>query len=374
MAAEAKRLGQDFDLIQAEWKSLISELVMFVSDVRKLDMGKPDTVMGMGHGGSAHGPFPSTVYSSELDSGDDHSKNLLPAFAVALGKENIPESGNASRGKMVNFGAAGDYKNSVAFRRALPAIIARKPLTFSEGESLMSGESGRQASEPTWNFPSYGVVLDQDSDILSKQSTKKRIEMWLVHMQREFDKHPVINEPPPISKSDDEDMADWEDLDEPSKENFMVTPTPSEVALGTTVPRNDGEISHSGQRLSGQTAAEYADIDGSHFFEASYGDPRPDKPRAAMLSTSNRPLFDAIPDSGRGNIGSETGPNMVRLPSSRYSVSDAATNTGEERGLPAKPLATCDNPLHDGTKPRHHIGWPPVSAEFETHQVWIEPP
>ncbi|OIW24039.1 hypothetical protein CONLIGDRAFT_686253 [Coniochaeta ligniaria NRRL 30616] len=323
--AEAKMSKEDWDLVQQEWKFLLSELRMFVSDVNKSYAEESDTEVEMGRCGSADSPFPSTVSSSEI-AFDDDLESLLPAYAVALGKENNPTPSSKGKGKMVaDFGAPGDYKNSVAFRRALPALVARRPLIGGGGDSQISGGSEREACEPTWNIPSYGVIAECDSNILAAQTTKERVEMWLAHAQWELDNHSIINDLPPIFESEDETKADWDDLDEPSKENFMVTPTPSEVAFGLTAPGSDSETCCSDQSLSGETAAEDADND--HLF--GDGNTLPDKLHEAMPSTSEPPLSDAMTDCAT-EYESDIDPHTIPLPSSRDSASDLMTNNSEE--------------------------------------------
>lgn len=320
MKAEANMLEDGFDLIREEWRMLLPELDMCISDLKSSDTEESGTEVEMGRGGSADCPFPSTDSSSELNLDDDLSEGLLPAYAVALGKENIPKPNNKGKEKMIaDFGAPGDYKNSVAFRRALPALVARKPMIIGGCDSVISGDSKREAAEPTWNFPSHGVIAKQDSGFIPAENKRERIELWVMHMQRELNNHPV-DEFPPISECDDEVNTDWENVNELSRDNFMVTPTPSEIARWAVPLRTDSEMRHSDQSPTGEHAAEDTHDDRISFVDAFDVSQLPEEPHAANLSASSRPVSEATRDGGTEDLGAEVDPTMVRLPSSRDSM------------------------------------------------------
>lgn len=334
MKAEANMLEDGFDLIREEWRMLLSGLDMCISDVKSSDTEESGTEVEMGRGGSADCPFPSTVSSSELNLDDELSEGLLPAYAVALGKENIPKPNNKGKEKMIaDFGAPGDYKNSVAFRRALPALVARKPMIIGGCQSVISGASEREAAEPIWNFPSYGVTSKQDSDFIPAENKRERIELWVMHTQREPNNHPV-NEFPPISECDDEVDTDWENVNELSKDNFMVTPTPSEIARWSLALRTDSEMRHSDQSLTGEHAAEDTHNDRIPLLDAFDVSQLPEEPHVAnpsASSASSRPVSETTRDGGTEDLDAEVDPATVRLPSSRDSLETDLSPSARER-------------------------------------------
>jgi hypothetical protein len=164
-------------------------------------------------------------------------------------------------------------------------------------ESVISGGSEREALEPKWDIPSFGVVPESESDhcIFAVRSTEQRVDMWLDDVLREVDDGPVVHELPPIVavESDNWQHADWEDLDEPSNENLMGTPTPSEIERERELmaSRAEDESRPSDGGRSGEIAAEENDDD--HFFYVS-DDPFPNQ--AHMISVS---LFS-------GSVSSQT--------------------------------------------------------------------
>jgi hypothetical protein len=130
----AEMIDDDVELLQKEWKSLVSELDLVVlPDVEMPDAEESDTDIEIGRGASGerpNRPFPSTVLSSEYDFGGNLLESgLLPAYAVAFANENIkPNPNDTGKAKMVaEFGAPGDYKESIAFGRTLPALSSASP-------------------------------------------------------------------------------------------------------------------------------------------------------------------------------------------------------------------------------------------------------
>lgn len=225
----------DLGLVKKEWKSLLSDLRLVIAS----DAGMPDAEesgmdVEMARGASDERPAsPFASIASSADYGLDgglSGNGLIPAYAVAFGQQSIDPT-PVDKANISDFGAPGDYKNSVAFRRALPALVKGKHVIVSGGESVISDGSERDASEPKWDIPSYGVVPEADRGILSAQSIEQRIEIWLDNVLPEVAEWCASPELPPITPIEPDGLqhADWENLREPSEENVMVTPTPSEV-------------------------------------------------------------------------------------------------------------------------------------------------
>lgn len=266
--AEAGISRDDLDIVAREWRALVSELDLFVPSEVDVSCGdEAVTDMEIGRGASdeqPESPFASSASSTQYDLEDHHSYQggLLPAFAVALGKENTkPKPSEKGEAKMVpDFGAPGEYKNSIAFRRALPALLKRKPLVLGGEESVMSGGSECEPSEPEWEIPSFGVLPESDRHLVSAQSFEQRIELWLEAVLRDSDdESSVHNLPPVIETESDLTKTNWEDFEEPSNEDPMVMPTASEMGHERErEPMASGTHSRSAD-LSGGTAAEQED-------------------------------------------------------------------------------------------------------------------
>jgi hypothetical protein len=261
LQTETKICGEDLGLIQNEWTVLVSvhegggALDLEVAGGEESTM---DVEIGRGVSSKRHeSALPSTVTSTEYDFDDDDLSQgaLLPAYAVAFGKENLKSKNTeaAKREPVPDFGAPGDYKNTIAYRRALPALLKRKPLIVSGRQSVASGGSERDVSEPKWNFPEYGTLPESDRGVGLAQSLKQWIELWIQDVQREVGPPIMLHELPPIIAVEmDLTKISWEDLDTCLVENLSAIPALSatgyEYEHASTPVRMDHESSSPASR------------------------------------------------------------------------------------------------------------------------------
>lgn len=240
--------GDEMEPSQREWKQLLSEVTLL--DVVRWEPEVRPGRRDSGDSPARSSPFPSTLSSStlEFDLESEYSEEYGDFVPWNTGGWELPTNINIKKHKtpkpkpkhtckqrkLVDFGVPGDYTNSIAYREALPILLDRKPQpSGSDGVRVsVSGESEREASEPMWEFPSYGMIAQDDPDIVLPQSTNGRIDLWLDEVDRAHAEHPVDNEPPPFIEASEWDKTDWDNLAMPSQEHIMVTPPQSQMEPG----------------------------------------------------------------------------------------------------------------------------------------------
>ncbi|KAB5549759.1 hypothetical protein GE09DRAFT_183179 [Coniochaeta sp. 2T2.1] len=229
-----------FGVLRDEWKLLISELPKDGLDAKEPGTNQRGDQAVRNSGIQGHVPHARpfkkssscTASASDSLSGGE-SAEVLPAYAVALRYGRGLSENN--KGKAVlDFGIPGEYKNSLAFERVLPGLLARQGLISAGGspsgaksaatsgersEQTFSEGSTRDTSEPNYDFPHYGVIPENERDILQPQDTTERIVKWLRHVQLELGDQPPLT--PPIAESNNNGQADWETLAEPATDSFV---------------------------------------------------------------------------------------------------------------------------------------------------------
>ncbi|KAB5578601.1 hypothetical protein GE09DRAFT_1214761 [Coniochaeta sp. 2T2.1] len=231
-----------FKVLRNEGKLLISELPKDGLDAKELGTNQRGGRAGRNSGIQGHmsRAWPdkksSSCTASASDSPDGgESAEVLPAYAVAL-RYGRGLSENIKGKAVLDFGTPGEYKNSLAFERVLPALLARQGLIFAgrspsgansaatsgeHSEQTFSEGSTRETSEPNYDFPNHGVIPENERDILQPQDATERIVKWLRHVQLEMGDQPPLTDLPPITESDDNGQADWEKLAEPATDSFV---------------------------------------------------------------------------------------------------------------------------------------------------------
>ena len=148
----------------------------------------------------------------------------------------------------------GAYKNSLAFERVLPVLLARQRLIYVRGsaggedsaatsgvepEQTFSGGFSRETSQRNYAFPNYGVVPENGRDIFQPQGVSDRIAKWLRHVQLEIGDQPSLIDLPPTAQSDSNGQVEWEKLAEPDTDGFAWSVHSEDQKSRTSSSRHD---------------------------------------------------------------------------------------------------------------------------------------